>query len=132
VHQAYSWTSILAEINKCEIRCANCHRRRTALQFGWPKLTFASTSPTDPPVIAVGSASSRARRAGPPRTCVVSANQLTPTMIAAGLRTCRWCGLHKPAEQFHFRDKATGRRHSSCAECFNAYRRDHYRMNRDD
>lgn len=30
-----SVASIREEIAKCEIRCANCHRRRTAEQFGW-------------------------------------------------------------------------------------------------
>jgi len=25
----YSWKSVCAEIAKCEIRCANCHRRKT-------------------------------------------------------------------------------------------------------
>ncbi len=30
----YSWESILAEIKKCEIRCANCHRRKSHIQFG--------------------------------------------------------------------------------------------------
>ena len=28
---------ILTEIQKCEVRCVNCHMRRTAAQFGWRK-----------------------------------------------------------------------------------------------
>lgn len=27
--------TILAEVAKCEVRCCNCHRRRTIQQFGW-------------------------------------------------------------------------------------------------
>jgi len=26
---------LLEEIDKCEIRCANCHRRKSAFQLGW-------------------------------------------------------------------------------------------------
>jgi len=29
VNGSYSWSSVLKEISKCEIRCANCHRRKT-------------------------------------------------------------------------------------------------------
>jgi hypothetical protein len=32
-----SWTTLLAEIAKCDVRCANCHRVRTAQQFSWSK-----------------------------------------------------------------------------------------------
>jgi hypothetical protein len=37
IERGYSWSSILAEIEKCEVVCANDHRRRTARTFGWPR-----------------------------------------------------------------------------------------------
>lgn len=31
----FGWPKIVKEINKCDVRCANCHRLRTAKQFNW-------------------------------------------------------------------------------------------------
>jgi len=32
---SYSLKTILIEIQKCEVRCANCHRRKTARTNNW-------------------------------------------------------------------------------------------------
>lgn len=31
------WARVRTEIEKCDVRCVNCHRRKTAQQFGWAK-----------------------------------------------------------------------------------------------
>lgn len=33
----FAWSKMVAEIEKCDVRCANCHKRRTSEQFGWWK-----------------------------------------------------------------------------------------------
>ncbi len=39
-----SWDYISLEIEKCEVRCANCHRKKTAEQFGWKKFQWQTDS----------------------------------------------------------------------------------------
>lgn len=38
----YCWTRITEELQKCEVRCANCHRRKTARDFKWFKGDFGA------------------------------------------------------------------------------------------
>lgn len=35
VKRQFSWKTIEAEIAKCDVRCAHCHIRRTAISRGW-------------------------------------------------------------------------------------------------
>jgi hypothetical protein len=43
------WATVMAEIAKCEVRCANCHRRRTHQRFGsYRVLGVADAVATDP------------------------------------------------------------------------------------
>ena len=33
----YTLPTVKEEVEKCDVRCANCHRRKTAKEFGWLK-----------------------------------------------------------------------------------------------
>jgi hypothetical protein len=35
LHNGASWKRLMAEVQKCEVRCANCHWRITAERSGW-------------------------------------------------------------------------------------------------
>jgi hypothetical protein len=37
VGRGASWKRIEGEMAKCVVRCANCHRRKTAVELGWYK-----------------------------------------------------------------------------------------------
>jgi hypothetical protein len=41
-----TWESVLAEIAKCDVVCANCHRRRTASRGGFVRALLTAASAT--------------------------------------------------------------------------------------
>jgi len=41
IAQTRHWPKVLKEIEKCEVRCANCHRRRHAKKEGWFRFEIA-------------------------------------------------------------------------------------------
>lgn len=47
IHACWSIEDLLEEIAKCDVRCANCHRRKTAQEYEHPKWLASLHSSVD-------------------------------------------------------------------------------------
>jgi hypothetical protein len=56
------WSVIAAEIESCDVRCANCHRRRTATQLGWHRGDVPRLLREDEPIVGTLADQSATRR----------------------------------------------------------------------
>ena len=115
------WAVVEREIARCEIRCANCHRRRTAQRRAAGEGETASA-----PV--------RVRRrspgvtAGPHPVTVPDSTEATD-MVSDGVR-CGRCGFRKSVTAFAWHSTERGIRQSWCRVCHNAQKRLHYSEHR--
>jgi hypothetical protein len=108
------WRLVLIEIAKCDVRCANCHLRRTAEQFNWRKVLSRP--------LQGGSWLNRH---------VPGSSEPVSNVHVGDTKKCTGCGLERPIAEYVIKDKETGRRGTRCRACRSAYGKRHYARNRD-
>lgn len=109
------WRLVLVEIAKCDVRCANCHLRRTAQQFNWRKVLSRP--------LKDGSWLNRQ---------VPSSSGLFSEIVTVGVtKKCTGCGLERSITDYVIKDKQAGRRGTRCRACRSAYGKRHYASNRE-
>lgn len=97
IHEGRTWRVILSELEKCDIRCVVCHRRKTAREQGWYKLLGVSAN-GKPPV-------SNSGQCGFDSRCPCRAARLHPTTCSLRLEAqdCRFSigqrGFDSPRER---------------------------------
>lgn len=111
-----AWALVEQEIAKCEICCANCHRRRTARR--------ARAAAQEDRLERKAHLQIRPRRASTRRAS-------EPIEFSGPAIYCPRCRRLRPAGAFAWWSREAGIRQPWCRDCHNAHKRAFYAQNRD-
>ena len=103
IANGFTWATIELEIAKCEVRCANCHARKTARELGIYERKHA----------------------------FLQLSEDSASYVVTGERRCARCGMSKPSEEFSIQCRETGERQVWCRACMADYKHHWYLRNRD-
>jgi hypothetical protein len=95
IHAGYSVRALKNEIDKCEVACANCHRRRTTTALEWSRYILPAEPNLGPVWIA--------------DFTYIPLNTPTQEELEAAIYSCALCDLRAPCRDC--RDRASKRRY---------------------